>query len=78
MFICQGHARDGQLVYLGVLPILCANCHFVYVQIWRIGEDPLGHPSVRAWLLVRGGIGSGAVIVSIKGHFFVCARVHLG
>jgi drug/metabolite transporter (DMT)-like permease len=37
----------------------------IFISLWGVlqnGEDPLGAPEARGWLLVRGGFGSAAVI----------------
>jgi drug/metabolite transporter (DMT)-like permease len=56
--LLQGHANSFTLVFYRSLVQIA-------VSLWAVvrnGENPLGPPAARGWLLIRGGFGSGAVI----------------
>ena len=56
--LMQGTANSFTLVFYRSLVQIILSL----IPLLLNGENPLGEPSVRGWLLVRGGFGSGAVI----------------
>lgn len=56
--LLQGEANSFTLVFYRSLVQVAVSLSAVL----RNGENPLGSPEARGWLLIRGGFGSGAVI----------------